>query len=88
MNATHTTPTVFDCNYPYRLSEVGMDKLTQADGLLMAISQLAGQAAVHNKNGAIEMTVTDLHRTMWGIFCLIDDVRKELVNHEGAPLSN
>jgi len=85
MNAT---PTVFDCNFPYRLSETGLDKLTQAEGLLMALSQLAGQAAVHNKHGSIEMTLTDLHRVMWGIYCLVDDTLKELRDSGGGSVTS
>ncbi|MDR2838926.1 MAG: hypothetical protein LBV49_10265 [Azonexus sp.] len=77
------TPTAFECKYPYRISEEGVDKLTQADGLLMTLAMLAGEITNTNKHAAIPFSMTDLERSVWGIFCLINDALKTLVNDHG-----
>ncbi|MDR2188952.1 MAG: hypothetical protein LBE62_13080 [Azonexus sp.] len=75
-----------DARYPYRLSDDGVDLLLRADALLVTLAQLAGQAAVHDAKGPIQISLMDLHRALLAVFRIIQEALKnELINHKGEP---
>ncbi len=79
------TPTAFDCQFPYRLSDDEAHELEKLRGLLTVLTDLSGIASLHQKHGTANFTLDDLHETFWGMSDRLETIIKNYQkrsNHE------
>ena len=80
------TITPFDPEFPYRLTDDEYNRIHQVSSTLSVLSALSGQVSVHDRYAAPQISVTDLHEMLCGLYESLDTVAAGLELRSKAEL--
>ena len=81
-----STPTPFDPEFPYRITDNEYNRIHQVNSALSVLTSLCGQISVHDRYAHPQISVTDLHEMLWGLHESLDTVAAGLELRSKAEL--